>query len=180
MKEVFGPFFLVISSVTNLKEQFIMVHKLFWQLLWNLLEHISGPKRLLKSPIFEKKANFQWRNNFGLFFSRDIEHAKFQGTVDKGSQGVLTFILQRVSTFIWHLRGRLKQTFRKTAVFTMKEVFGPFFLVISSVTNLKEQFIGVYRLFRQLLWNLFEHFLGPKRLLKSPIFLKKGKFSAKK
>ena len=81
MKEVFGPFFFVLSSVTNLKEQFIRVYRLFPQLLWNLLEHFLGPKRLLKSPIFEKKANFQWRNNFGLFFSRVIEHAKFQGTV---------------------------------------------------------------------------------------------------
>ena len=84
MKEVFVPFFLVISSVKNLKEQFKRVYRLFRQLLLNLLEHFLGPKRLLKSPIFEKKANFQWRNNFGLLFSRDIEHAKFQGTVYKG------------------------------------------------------------------------------------------------
>ena len=38
MKEVFGPFFLVLSSVTNLKGLFLGVHKLFWQLLWKLLE----------------------------------------------------------------------------------------------------------------------------------------------
>ena len=116
------------------------------------------------------------KNNFGLFFSPDIEHDKCQGTVFNGSQGFLTFFLQMIWTFIWHLRGRLKQTFRKTAVFTMKEVFGPFFLVISSVTNPTEQFIRVYWLFRQLLWNLLEHFLGPKRLLKSPIFEKKANF----
>ena len=82
--------------------------------------------------------------------------------------------------FFWHLRGRLKQTFQKTAVFTMKEVFGPFFFVLSSVTKLKEQIIRVYRLLRQLLWNLLEHFLGPKRLLKSQIFEKKANFSVKK
>ena len=39
----------------------------------------------------------------------------------------------------------------------MKEVFGPFFFELSSVTNLKEQFLRVYRLIRQLLWNLLEH-----------------------
>ena len=143
MKEDFGPFFRVISSVTNLEEQFIIVHQLFWQLLWKLLqlkEHFLGPKRLLKTKIFEKKkATYPVKKNFGLFFSRDIEHAKSQGTVYRGSQGVLTFISQMICTFICHLRGRLKQTFRKTAVFTMKEDFGPFFRVISSVTNLKEQ-----------------------------------------
>ena len=63
----------------------------------------------------------------------------------------------------------------KTAVFTMKEVFGPFFFVLSSATNLKEQIIGVYRLIRQFLWILSERFLGPKRLLKSRILEKKGK-----
>ena len=58
----------------------------------------------------------------------------------------------------------------KTAVFTMKEVFGPFFLVILSVTNLKEQFIMVHKLFWALLCKLIElieHFLGPKMLLKT-------------
>ena len=60
----------------------------------------------------------------------------------------------------------------------MKEVFGPFFLVLSSVTNLKEQYIRVCRLFRQLFRNLLELFLGPKRLLKSPIFEKKGNLSS--
>ena len=117
------------------------------------------------------------KKNFGLIFSPDIEHDKCQGTVYKGSQGFLTFFVQLIWTYIWHLKGRLKQTFQKTAVFTMKEVFGPFLFVLSSVTNLKEQFIRVYRLFPQLLWILLEHFLGPKRLLKSPIFEKKQIFS---
>ena len=57
MKEDFGPFFLVLSSVTNLKGLFIRVHKLFWQLLWKRLEHFFGPKRLLTTQIFEKKIN---------------------------------------------------------------------------------------------------------------------------
>ena len=62
----------------------------------------------------------------------------------------------------------------------MKEVFGTFFFVLSSVTNLKEHFLRVYRLFRHLLMNLLEHFLGPKWLLNSPIFEKKSKYSVKK
>ena len=116
------------------------------------------------------------KKRFWPIFSRDIEHDKCQGTVYKGSQGFSTVFVQMIWTFFCHLRGRLKKTFQKTAVFTMKEVFGPFFFVLSSVTNLKEQIIRVYRLFRQLLWNLLEHFSGHKRLLKSPIFEKKANF----
>ena len=36
VKRVFGPFFLALPSVTILKEHFIRVHKLLWQLLKNL------------------------------------------------------------------------------------------------------------------------------------------------
>ena len=36
MLKVFGPFFLVLLSVTKFKEHFIRVHKLLWQLLKNL------------------------------------------------------------------------------------------------------------------------------------------------
>ena len=34
--------FLVLSTLTNLKEQFKTVHKVFWQLLWKLLDHFCG------------------------------------------------------------------------------------------------------------------------------------------
>ena len=57
MKDVFGPFFLVLSSVTNLKGLFLGIHKLFWQLLWKLLERFLGPKNLLKTQFFEKNFN---------------------------------------------------------------------------------------------------------------------------
>ena len=96
------------------------------------------------------------KKNFGLFFSRDIEHDKCQVAVYKGSQGILTIFVQLIWTYIWHIKDRLKQTFQKTAVFTMKEVFGPFSFVLSRVTNLKEQFIMVHKLFWQLLWKLIE------------------------
>ena len=34
-KKLSDQIFLVLSSMTNLREQFIRVHKLFWQLLWS-------------------------------------------------------------------------------------------------------------------------------------------------
>ena len=36
VKKTNWPTFLVFSSMTNLKEQFLRVHKLFWQIPWNL------------------------------------------------------------------------------------------------------------------------------------------------
>ena len=63
-----------------------------------------------------------------------------------------------MNIYIWDLSGRYKQTFQKIAVFTMKEVFRPFFLVLSSVTNLKGLFLGVHKLFWQLLWKFLQRF----------------------
>ena len=116
--------------------------------------------------------------SFWPTFHRNIDYDNCQGTIYRGPQGILTTIVQIIWTIIWDQSGRYKQTFQKTAFFTMKEFFGPFFLVLSSVTNLKGLFSGVDKLFWQLLWNLLEHFLGPKRLLKTQIFEKKGNISS--
>ena len=94
VKEVFGPFFFELSSVTNLRKQFIRVYRLFRQLLWSLMAYFLGPKRLLKSPIFEKKAIFPMKKRFWPIFSRNIEHDNWQGTTHKGPQGILTIIVQ--------------------------------------------------------------------------------------
>ena len=64
------------------------------------------------------------------------------------------------------------------AVFTMKEVFGPFFLVLSSVTNLKGLFSGVHKLIWQLLWNLFKHFSRTSEVVENTKFWKKGNISS--
>ena len=65
----FWPFFLVSSSVTNIKEQFKTVLKLFWQLLWKIKERFLGPKRLLRTQSCEKQDNISSEEkNFGLFF----------------------------------------------------------------------------------------------------------------
>ena len=160
----------------NLKEHFISVYKLLRRLLWILLEHFLRTQEVVENINFsEKKATCPVKKRFWPIFSRDMEHEKRQGTGYKGSQGILTFFVQMMWTFIWHLRGRLNQTFQKTAVLTMKEVFGPFFFVLSSVANLREQFIRVYRLFRQLLWNSLEHFLWSKGCWNHQ-FLKNSKF----
>ena len=122
MTKDFGPFFLVLTSVTKLKEQPTRVHKLFLPLLNFLWEQFLAPKRLLKSHFFEEKRQpFQW-----------------------------------------------------------KETNWSVFLVKLSKTKIKKQFIRVNKVFWQLLWNLQEHFLGTKRLLKTQIFGGQGNLSSEK
>ena len=62
----------------------------------------------------------------------------------------------------------------------MTKVFGPNFVVLSFVTSLTKQLIGVHKLFWHLLWNSWEHFCGPKRLLKTQTFEKRQHFQWKK
>ena len=127
MNEFSGPFFLVLSSVTNPSEHFIWVHKLFWQLMLKLKRHFFRIWEVVDNKFFEQKATFPLKKRFWDNFSRDIEHAKFQGTVYKGSQSFLTFFVQMIWDFIWHLRGRLKQTFQKNSCFHDEGSFWPIF-----------------------------------------------------
>ena len=76
MTKVFGPFFLVSSTVENIREQFIEAPKLFWQLRWNLSELFLRPKRLLKAQIFQNKGNLSSEEKILAFLSRFIEHGK--------------------------------------------------------------------------------------------------------
>ena len=69
MTKSFGPFFVVLSSVTSLRKQFIGFHKLMWKLLWNFYEHDLAPMRLLKTQVFEKKLSFKRKKNVAHFFS---------------------------------------------------------------------------------------------------------------
>ena len=112
------------------------------------MEHFLGPKNLLKTQIFEKKAIFPLKKRFWPIFSRNIQHDKCRGTFYKGPQGALTIIVQTIRTFVWHLRGRQSQTFQKIAVFTMKAVLGPFFPALSGVTNPSEHLIRVHKVLK--------------------------------
>ena len=62
----------------------------------------------------------------------------------------------------------------------MTNVFGPFFPVLSSMTRLMVQYIRVHKLFFPLLYNVEEHFLRPRKLLKTQKFVKKGNLSSEK
>ena len=76
MTKVFGPFFRLPTTVTNITKQFIKDHTLFWQLHCNLSQHFLGLKRLLKTQSIQKKAIFPVKKSFPPFLYRFIEHEK--------------------------------------------------------------------------------------------------------
>ena len=148
----FSPIFSPLSSVANLTKQFIRVHKVFWQFLWKLQNHIFRTHGVVENTNFWKKGNLSSEQKVLAHFSCIIEHDNCQGTNCKGSPGILTNFVQMVRSFRWDLKVPKKQTFQKRAVFTVTNVFGPFFLIFSSVKHLREHYLRVHKVIRQLLW----------------------------
>ena len=69
MTKDFGLHFLIPSSVTNLREQFVWVHRVFWQGYCGSYKVLSvKPKRLLKTQSFEENPIFPVKKKFHLFF----------------------------------------------------------------------------------------------------------------
>ena len=63
----FRPICLVLSSRTDVSEQFISVHNEFWQLLESYKITSLGPTRSMEKNS-QKKDIFPMKNNFGQFF----------------------------------------------------------------------------------------------------------------
>ena len=53
-----------------------------------------------------KKADFPLTKDFGLLFSRFNEYEKRQGTTYRGTQGILTSVVQAIRSFPQDLRNR--------------------------------------------------------------------------
>ena len=65
MTKDFVPFSLVSSIATNMKEQNIRVHKIFWHSLWNLSEHVFLTQNgCWKHKVLKTKAIFPVTKSF--------------------------------------------------------------------------------------------------------------------
>ena len=89
-----------------------------------------GPNRSIETNI-SKNSCFHDDERFWPFFPRIIECDKPLGTVYQGPQGILTFIVQMIWTFNWHLGGRYKQTFQKYLFSRWKKFLARFLCIIS-------------------------------------------------
>ena len=61
--------FFLSSSLTNIGEQFMRIHKIFWQLLWKLWEHFFKDLRgRWKHKVWKKRQSLQRKKKFWSFF----------------------------------------------------------------------------------------------------------------
>ena len=109
------------------------------------------------------------KKSFWPIFSRIIECDKFQGTLCKGPQGIPAITVQVVRSVLQDLLKWLLKTrsFEKTGNISSEEkILAKFFLVLSSVTSVRES--------KKI------NCLGPRRLLKTQFFQKYAIFPAKR
>ena len=145
MTKVFGPFFLVISSVTNASEHFVRVHRLFSQIVWGFWEHFLGPKRLLRTQVFEKKDKFSSEERTLAFFSRSNEHDKYQETIYKSLKSLLIFTEEVIRSIRWDLRCWKHKLLKKRQTFQWRKSFEPFCIGAPDMTNIREHIIRVHK-----------------------------------
>ena len=114
------------------------------------------------------------------FFSPIIEHENVgEQHFFKIHKVVRQLLCETYHHFYWTLEVDRKKTFQKRAVFRWPN-FWPNFPELSSMINLREQLTRVHKLFLLILYSLPEHFLRPRKLLKSQIFEKKAIFPVSK
>ena len=106
MTKDFGPFFIVLSSVTHLTEHFKRAKSYSDNYFGTNRSNFLVPKKLLKTQNFDKKGKHSSEKTYLTNLSQNIDYDKTQRTLHKGPQGMLTTIVQMIRSFLRDLRGR--------------------------------------------------------------------------
>ena len=138
--------------------------KVLWQTLWRYRIIAATPEWLLKTQFFWNNVNFSSEKNSWPTFSGNVEHDKCQGQIYKDPEGLLTVFLRK--DFLGPQRS-LETNVPKEGYLPVTKDFGPFFLVLSIVTNLTEQFISV-----QKVSGFFCKDTRSKRIIRKRLFFK--------
>ena len=77
------------------------------------------------------------KNRFWTILSRIMKHEKTQGTLYKASQGFLTYCANDLNIYFAPKRS-IETNISENSCFHDERIFGPFSLVLSSVTNLND------------------------------------------
>ena len=126
------PFFLVLSSVRNLEGQFVKVQKVFNFYCGSYEIFSVTLTKLLKTKVFEKKQSFQrkyyrvWQtpgNNFLGSTSYSDIYCGIYGSIFLGPERLLK-----------------TKYIEKKAIFPLKKIMRRFFLVVTNMTNVMQQF----------------------------------------
>ena len=107
-EKILAYFFPVSSNMTNVREQFMRVHKVLRQIVCKWLGHFLGPNRSIETNI-SKKSSFHVDKSFWLIFPRTIECDKPQGTFHEGSTSYSQHRCITYKSIFKNLRGSWKQ-----------------------------------------------------------------------
>ena len=114
------------------------------------------------------------KKKFRPIFWRILERYKPQLTRYTGQQGILTITVEVKGLILLLLRSCWKHKFlKKRQTFQWKKVFVVFSPGLSSVIDLKGQFVRVHKVISQLLWKLKDHFCNTWAVVENTIFRKK-------
>ena len=105
-----------------------------------------GPKRSIETKHF-KKSSFNDDKSSWPIFPLIIESDKPRQTVFKGPQAILTITVAFIREFFgtnWLFK---TQIFEKKEILPVKKHCGHFYLVVSNMTNVKEQSKRVWKVF---------------------------------
>ena len=124
-RKVFGLFFLLLSSVMNLRRQFIVVQKLVWQLPCNNNDRFIRTWEVVENTFFwKKKAIFPVKKRFCAFFSLYIGHNKSQDTDFDGPQDLFDKYLSNDKFFSLGPKRSIAGKISKFAVLLVTKVLG--------------------------------------------------------
>ena len=132
----------------------------FYDCQWTTYKIISVThNRLLKTQIFENKSIFTAKKFFRPIFTCITDYGRPQVTCYPASQRFMVVIEQVIRSFLYYLIGCWKHKFlMKKSIFPAKKFLRPFFLVLLSRTDLREQFVRVHNVFWHLLGKIQDHF----------------------
>ena len=149
-KNYLGRLFLVLSSMKNLQEQFIEVHQVLSQLFCKLLDHFVSTYEVHENN-FSKRAYFADEKQFWLIFFSFNRKWQTSGNILLGTTRYYGNHRASYKTIFVTPKRLLKtQLYEKKTIFQRKNLFGRFFLVLSSMKNLMEHFIEVHQVLSQL------------------------------
>ena len=142
MTKQFGIFFL-LSSVTSIKGHFVRVQKVFWHLLWKLYDYFCNIWEVVgKHKILKEKGKPSSEGKFLAFFLVLTNMANVRQRLVRAHK-VLWQVLCKICDRFFRTYEFENQTSQKKLSASWQK-FGQFFLVLSSMTNLREHFLGVH------------------------------------
>ena len=119
-----------------------------------------GPERLLKTQILKKNGSFPVNKCICPIFSQIVECDNLQEMIYKGWKDILTVTVVVKRSFLGPERLLKTQVFEKGAILPMEKFLCQAFVVLSTLTNLREQLKKVRKVFWKLLWKILDHFCG--------------------